>query len=341
MAEGTSGLTGAAPMWHDYMTAVYQLPGIAVRLEEPGLPPLRGDFPVPQRVEQRPICVLSALQDPAPAEEGCPREAQEWFRVGGADPAIPPTATPSPTPVPTPVDAEPGDALPLPPRVDAGVGLWEIRVLPLEGDRQAQVVETLQVAWDSLPDDAPQPIPPIYCEVTQPIVDAEDVEDVRSQLFITAPSGAIDAIRARNWAYENGVPIEPGAACPAELVEEITEPEEFANPEGATYAITEPDDGAEVYGVLPVVGTALWDPDRVLYYKVEIGQGEFPTEWLTLGETHSEPVENGTLEVLHADALEPGPYQLRLVLVKIDGNFMTPYTIPITVIPAPTATPAG
>src|SRR5690606_8133529 len=72
MAEGTSGLTGAAPIWHDTMTAFYNMPGIEQKLGGASLP-LRADFTPPPGVESRQVCVLSSLADPAPAEGGCPR----------------------------------------------------------------------------------------------------------------------------------------------------------------------------------------------------------------------------------------------------------------------------
>jgi hypothetical protein len=43
-------------------------------------------------------------------------------------------------------------------------------------------------------------------------------------------------------------------------------------------------------------------------------------------------VSNGTLEMLHADALEPGDYLLRLIVVRWDGNYVgSPHTIEITI----------
>ncbi len=341
MAEGTSGLTGAAPIWHDYMTAVYALPNLSELLSGPDLPPLRGNFAPPERMEERQVCVLSSLTDPAAAEEGCPRQRSEWFLVGGEDPSIPPTEVPTATPVPTPIPT-PGEppAEPLPPsRVLLEPGLYQIGVLKLDEERQARVLETLAEAWDALPDSAPQPLPPLYCEIAQEDVNAEDVS---FQIFIAAPPDPIDAIRARNWAYQHNVPIEPGVSCPPELVEEAAQAAVTFDPlTGASYAIDEPDPDEEVYGVLPIIGTAVFDPDSILYYKIEIGAGEAPDEYVTLGETHDQPVTNDVLEYLHADALPPGPYVLQLVLVRRDGNTLPPYQVRITIVPEPQAAATG
>ncbi len=56
------------------------------------------------------------------------------------------------------------------------------------------------------------------------------------------------------------------------------------------------------------------------------------TNWLTLGDTHDTPVANDTLEVFHAEALPPGDYLLRLIVIK-DSNYVgEPHTIEITVV---------
>jgi len=336
MAEGTSGLTGAAPIWHDFMTEAYALPGLEEIIAVPGTPPLRSDFPVPPRVENRQVCVLSSLRDPAPAEAGCPAQRPEWFLVGGTDPNIPPTEVPTPTPVPTraPEPGEEGPGEPLPPvREAVGPGLVKIGVMPLEEEQQARIVEIMAEVWDALPTGTPQPAPPLYCEVPQEIADAEGVS---FQLFITAPRDPADAVRARNWAYQNGVPIEPGVGCTAEVIEALEQAEAIETVTGAYYLLTDPKPGDEVYGIKPIIGTVRYNPDIVEYFKLEIGRGEEPTEWLTIGETHTEQVEDDVLEYLHADALAPGPYILRLVLVGNDGNYLNPpYAVPITVVSAP------
>jgi hypothetical protein len=103
-------------------------------------------------------------------------------------------------------------------------------------------------------------------------------------------------------------------------------------PATATYRIASPRPGEEVNGVVQIVGTASFNPEAIQYYKLEIGSGTNPGEWVTLGTTHSQPVQNGVLEELHTDALAPGPYVIRLVLVRNDGNFPAPHAVPITIV---------
>ncbi|MCB0021057.1 MAG: hypothetical protein KDE09_24845, partial [Anaerolineales bacterium] len=102
----------------------------------------------------------------------------------------------------------------------------------------------------------------------------------------------------------------------------------------AIWRITSPAPNSQVSGILPILGTASFDPTDVQFYKVELGRGDLNNpEWVTLGEVSSEPVFNSTLEMLHAAALPPGEYLLRLILVKWDGNYVgEPFTIQFTVV---------
>jgi len=86
-----------------------------------------------------------------------------------------------------------------------------------------------------------------------------------------------------------------------------------------------------VRGPTPIVGTASFRAEEIQFYKVEFGYGERPREWITIGDIHREPVHEGQLELWHAEALPPGAYVLRLVLVKRDGNFLPPYEVPVRV----------
>lgn len=344
MAEGTSGLTGAAPIWHDYMTGVYSQPGIEGLLVNSGMSALRTEFTPPnsgEGLEQKQVCILSTLRDPVTAADGCPRTRSEWFRILSPDEATP-TPAPTQTPIPTP---EPGadPITPLPEmRREVEPGIWQLGVIPLDEEQQGELVTALVDVWAALPDSAPRPAAPIYCEVPQipPEGKEIDVNDISLQWFIQAPSNPIDAIFARNWAIANGYPIEPGVGCSDALLEDLQQADVAIDPlTGATYFIEEPDRNDEVYGVLPITGTALFDPNRIAYYKLEIGAGDIPDEFVTLGDVHESSVVDGELESLHADALAPGPYVLQLVLVKSDGQTLPPYQVQIMVVPAPTPAP--
>jgi hypothetical protein len=85
--------------------------------------------------------------------------------------------------------------------------------------------------------------------------------------------------------------------------------------------------------VVPVVGTANFNTADIQYYKLEIGSGASPSSWTTFGSIHSSPVANGVLETLYARDLAPGQYVIRLIVVGNDGNFPSPYSVPITIVP--------
>ncbi|MCC6905666.1 MAG: transglycosylase domain-containing protein, partial [Anaerolineae bacterium] len=346
MAEGISGLVGAAPLWNRFMTEVYDNPELTSLLEAPGLPPLRSDFAPPPDVAQRPVCVLSDWRDPRAAEEGCTRTRNEWFVVlrpeevteMPATPTVPPTETVAPTFPPLPEEllltpeGFPTEVPTLEPqRVEIEPGLWALTVMRLP-DEARQVLAA--AAESTTRPDVPGALPPVYCEMTHPYPASDTVA---VQLFIAPPADPVDALRARNWAYENGVPIVPGFDCSDEVLAQVTlEPTvDYDLVSGATYRIDSPIAGDQLFGIVPITGTAAFDPVRVMYYKVELGIGENPEQWLTIGDIHPEVVSGNVLEYLHADALAPGPYVIRLVLVRTDGNFLPPFPVPITVVPAP------
>ncbi len=339
MAEGTSGLAGAAPIWHDFMTGVYADADMTALLEGPGLPALRADFAPPEHMEQRQICVLASLRDPAPADQGCARLRAEWFlQPTGEELLLTPTLAPTPTwtPLPT-VEGQPAPGvLPLV-RFEIEKGIWAVGVLPLDEPRLAALGPVLQALADARPPDSPAPSAPRYCEVPQ---ERADAAGMTLQLFIAPPPDPADAIRARNWALTNNVPILPGILCPGDLLQALTPTPSFDPSLGATYFISSPQINQGVYGVIPILGTAAFDPARVQYYKLEISGGSL-SGWVTLGETHSQSVIDGVLETLHADALPPGAYMLRLVLVQIDGNYVQPtFEVPIFILSQPpTLTP--
>jgi hypothetical protein len=66
---------------------------------------------------------------------------------------------------------------------------------------------------------------------------------------------------------------------------------------------------------------------------LEIGSGRSPSSWTTFGTTHRQSVVNGQLETLQAGALPPGEYVIRLIVVRNDGNYPAPYSVPIVVGP--------
>ena len=66
---------------------------------------------------------------------------------------------------------------------------------------------------------------------------------------------------------------------------------------------------------IPIIGTAHFDRGQAENYHFYIRGGQF-ADWTPLGNPHPYSVAQGQLETLHADALRPGNYVLRLALVR-------------------------
>ena len=84
---------------------------------------------------------------------------------------------------------------------------------------------------------------------------------------------------------------------------------------GAALQIQQPAPGQSVSSAIPIIGTAHFDRGQAENYHFYIRGGQF-ADWTPLGNPHYNPVAQGQLETLHADALLPGNYVLRLALVQ-------------------------
>lgn len=284
-----SGLTGAAPLWSDYMQAVYGNYDLMDVLAVNGAPPAT-EFTPPPGLERRPLCDVASV---TPGAVECAPGGEEWFLVMDGQP-------PTPTPAPD-------------------VVVWE----------------ELDPAVSRAPAVALPPLPPELVQVSAPGADADEIPlppfcpfpqgmdvtllppEALPQLLLDPPRNQESVKGAYQWAAEHGLAIRPFAPCGEELLALAGDPNR-----PAVYRIAAPQNGDTVDGVIPIVGTADFDPSVVQFYKLELGipDGE-NVNWVTLGETHSTPVVNGTLEMLHADALPPGRYLLRLIVIQ-DSNYV-------------------
>ncbi len=86
-------------------------------------------------------------------------------------------------------------------------------------------------------------------------------------------------------------------------------------------AITSPGLGAEVSGMVPIMGSAN-RPDFKLY-KLEYGAGANPTTWSYFADANH-PVENGLLGTLNAGILARGVYSVRVIVIDKTGNYYDP-----------------
>jgi len=89
--------------------------------------------------------------------------------------------------------------------------------------------------------------------------------------------------------------------------------------------ISSPRDGAEVRGVVSIIGTAV-HPE---FWKYEVYYAPYPNpteQWVFVGTVRETPVTNGQLETWNTNFISDGVYALRLRVVRRDGNY-TEYTV--------------
>lgn len=283
--RNSSGLTGAAPIWHNFMEAVFadpQLDGI-VRPAGSAL-----EFVRPPGLLDAPVCDLATLDGGA----ACPVTVPELF-IDPSHPVtlgVPITTTALVTAVP--ITAEVG--LPAQASLDNSV-----IVLPAVALRDPAVIE-VPVGW-------------------LPTGERCAGEGGTPALLLRVPANAQAAEAVRQWAMAAGLPVEPppcdGPALPAPA------PGDSYAGMNASASIWSPEPGQVISGPVEIMGTALFDAAEFEFYKVEFGEGTAPGTWTTMGDVHRAPVNGGWLETWYAGALPPGPYALRVVIVRRDGNY--------------------
>lgn len=292
-----SGLTGAAPLWSAYMQAVYSDYDLMNVLGNDNAQP-PGEFVPPPGLERREICDLASITI---GSTECDLTDTEWFLVDEE------RADPDPL-----SNAEAVDWIEIDP------GVWMVPAVPLPTVPENLLVS---VGEDFLPSQ-------LYCHFSEGTATSLLPADALLTLFLSPTRNQESLKPAHEWAMEHNLPILPVENCSEELLAVARDPNI-----PAVWRITSPKSGDSVSGVIPIIGTAEFDPQKVQFYKLELGMGDLQyPQWVTLGETRNTPVINGTLEMLHADALPPGDYLLRLIVVQWDGNYVgEPHTVTLTI----------
>jgi hypothetical protein len=291
-----SGLSGAAPLWSEYMQSIYGDYDLrAVLGSEDAQPPT--EFVPPSGLERRNVCDLSNLTI---GVGSCEMVDTEWFMVGKDD-----------------GNKKLDHQSEVVAWEEFDPAVWLVPALPL-----AAIPEEEQIARSE-----EGPIPQPYCHFEEGEALNQLPVDVFETVFLSPPRNPQSFKSAHRWAADHGLPILPPETCNDELLAAALNPDTHA-----VWRIISPKPGDSVSGLTPIIGTASFDPEKVQFYKVELGLGDLENpQWVTLGEISNSPVVNGTLETLHADALPPGDYLLRLIIVMWDGNYAgEPYTIKIS-----------
>lgn len=292
----SSGLTGAAPIWNSVMTSIYGNQNFLGSFATNGQ--LLNDQPIPpDGMTLRQICDVRRLTDPS---TGCPGTINEWFLNGPA--GIPdtqgnlnfPTITIENTDVPTQ-----GSVV-----EEVSPGIYQTLAFPIA----PEVANSIQ--FNVAPGEK-QPLPPKYCRVPVQDTQVATAGGAQALWFIGGPATSqADAVEAERYARERNLAFLPTIDCWADVYN--FQP---VGGVGAVLQIQQPQNGATVTGLTPIIGTAQFDGSQADIYHLFIRGGQF-TDWTPLGNPHNSPVVNGQLEELHADALSSGSYTLRLGLLR-------------------------
>ncbi len=308
MTGSTSGLTGAAPIWSAVINNIYNNNGMLGLFAVGGS--LQADqLNAPTGMSLRTICAIPSLREPA---TGCDSTVSEWFLDS-------PAALPDGQgqlqypPQPQPTNDQPPAAGPWLKEIQPDI--YQVLVNPLDPAVANSIVFSVAVGQ--------QPPPaPLYCQV--PIEASGSAPAAREQLFIAPPTDPKDAVQAETWARANGYAFLPTIACTPELLSAS------GSSIVLTALITQPSQGQIVSPGFPVVGTVQFAPQQAQYWKLEIHGGQFGDQWVTMNDVQYNSVVNGQLTSI--PNLQPGNYDIQLVVVGNDGNYVqTPYKVSFTV----------
>ena len=298
----SSGLTGAAPIWNTVLTGIYGNMELLAAFATDGQ--LLNDQPIPPTgMTLRQLCDVRRLIE---LSTRCPATINEWTLDGPAglpdgtgNLLYPPVAQRYPTPVPAQ-----GSVV-----HEVSAGVYQTLAYPLPPEVAAGI------QFQVRPGEKP-PVPPNFCRV--PVQEAPEAIAAGAQnlYFIGGPTTSHDdAVEAERYAREKGLAYLPTVDC---------WPGVFSlkaiGSVGAALQIQQPAPGQSVRHVIPIIGTAHFNPSQAENYHFYIRGGQF-ADWTPLGTPHHAPVVQGQLETLHADALRPGNYVLRLALVQ-GGNIV-------------------
>ncbi len=136
-------------------------------------------------------------------------------------------------------------------------------------------------------------------------------ELVEEQVFLVVPP------EAAAWAASAGLPTPP------DTYDVIFNP----SPSAGDAAITAPEIFAYISGSVPIAGRARGE--NFAFYRVQIGEGLNPRQWLQIGVDISTPVEDGQLMMWDTSGLN-GLYAVQLLVVRQDQSIETA-TIQVTV----------
>jgi penicillin-binding protein 1C len=317
--KNSSGVTGAAPIWNAFMKTVIN--------DQKRLAVVRGarerygfetptTFKRPKDVVDGSVCSLRSLNK---ISSNCPDFQRELF-LSGTKPENDVFVTTDAVVVPLPPPPAPAEGEPAPDPKQPKSQPTALLCAPFEGEFD-KVQPVAVLPWPESDQEKPYAIewatksgwtaaPPVEGCSSEMVAAALasgslagiSLEALNAGIFLTDTLGISGTVRTRlqpSTVRVVRLNVQPGSVLTARTV---------------------------------LSGTVRFDPNEAEYFKVELGRGRQPTEWMTLGDTHRDQVAGGPLEVLDAPSLPPDEYIVRLVLVGKDGNFLgEPFVVPVTI----------
>ena len=297
--RGSSGLTGAAPIWNNVLRGIYGNDARRSAFATAGR--LHNDQATPPPgMSRRQVCDVRRLTVGA---IDCPAFVSEWALDGPA--GLPDHAgklhyPPAPQRYPTP-----------PPRagsvvVEVSPGVYSTLAYPLPPEIAASI--QFQVRPGDLP-----PIPPNFCRVPIEHQGEAIAAGAQNLLFIAGPATSQrDAVEAEGYAREHNLAYLPTIDCWPGAYQR----QQFGQV-GAHLQITQPHSWQSVSQPMPIIGSAIFDASQADYYLFYIRGGQF-ADFTPLEHAVYEARSDAPLAMLHADSLLPGNYVLRLALHKAE-----------------------
>jgi membrane peptidoglycan carboxypeptidase len=290
------GLEGAAPLWANFLKAVYADETLQRTLVYDGkLPSL--DFERPEGITRRLLCALSSV---TPGVSDCRVNHSEWF-----------------------LDTA-GDSL-----ADASIGevQWE------EVDPAVLRVPALRLADTSQTIGTQNTSTTQYCRYDEGVDVSLLKPETVSQIFLAPPRNNESLVEATLWAQSHGLLVLPARPCSGDL--EYADGLNLGVQQQATmWRISSPRSGQLINGEVTISGTANFQANTRGTYQVELGipnENGDEVRWVPIGGQRSTPVINGQLAILDASTLVPGDYFLRLSITQNDRVMDEPYVVSVRV----------
>ena len=291
----SSGLFGAAPIWHEIMVGIYGHEELLESLQVNGELPA-GEFALPAGIETRDVCLPRGT-----GGTKCSASRGDLFISGGPAHSV--------------------ARLGYTPDKRTMAGTWAVTVAGLPGSS----AETVWAGMPALADGTRPPLP------TQCVINGNR-PNLEKRLLLPVPPFYPDEVRARNWANLHGYKMAPSVSCPLAITQNLSRNggngsngDSLPSSSTVQVTITSPQAGQMINrGGIPVWGSLQFDPAGVQSVWLEYGTNG---SWRRFGNSFTQPVGVRLLGELPGDGLNAGNYMIRVLVAGKDGAVSVAHTV--------------